>query len=176
MSKVHPVRVSTYLSQEYIERKIYIIRGKRVMLDSDLAILYGVSLKNLNRQVVRNLKRFPPDFMVQLTKEEFLRCQIGTFGGSQKGSRKYLPYVFTEQGVAMLSGVLHSDRAIRANIEIMRAFTKLRELILSHKDLQRKIEDMENKYDKQFQSIFEAIKKLLEPPSVTRRPIGFHSK
>ena len=144
------------------------------MLDSDLAELYGVEPKNLTRQVRRNIKRFPDDFMFRLTKDEFLRCQIGTFGGSRKGSRKYLPYAFTEQGVAMLSGVLHSDRAIQVNIQIMRAFTKIREMLQVHKALWRKIEKMEKKYDRKFKVVFNALRQLLEPPEKPKPKIGFH--
>ena len=144
------------------------------MLDSDLAELYGVEPKNLTRQVRRNIKRFPDDFMFRLTKDEFLRCQIGTFGGSRKGSRKYLPYAFTEQGVAMLSGVLHSDRAIQVNIQIMRAFTKIREMLQVHKALWRKIEEMEKKYDRKFKVVFNALRQLLEPPEKPKPKIGFH--
>ena len=165
---------SIAISDEIILEKIYLIRGRKVMLDNDLAELYGVEPKNLTRQVRRNIKRFPDDFMFRLTKDEFLRCQIGTFGGSQKGSRKYLPYAFTEQGVAMLSGVLHSDRAIQVNIQIMRAFTKIREMLQTHKELWRKIEEMEKKYDQQFRVVFKALKELLEPPEKPKQKIGFH--
>ncbi len=171
MGKSHSVIVS----EEIIQEKIYLIRGKKVMIDTDLAALYGVETKNLTRQVRRNIKRFPDDFMFRLTKDEFLRCQIGTFGSSQKGSRKYLPYAFTEQGVAMLSGALHSDRAIQANIQIMRAFTKIREMLQTHKDLWRKIEGMEKKYDHQFKAVFDTLRQLLQPPEKPKRKIGFHS-
>jgi len=147
---------------EAVERKILLIRGHRVMLDSDLAELYGVETKYLVRQVKRNLSRFPGDFMLCLTREEFLRCQIGT---SKKGGRRYLPYVFTEQGVAMLSGVLSSKRAIEVNIRIMRAFVRLRELLNTHKELSRKLEALEKRYDAQFKSVFDAIKALMEPPA-----------
>ena len=157
---------------EIIERKIYLIRGHKVMLDKDLAELYEVETKALNRAVKRNTDRFPDDFMFQLTKEEFenLRCRFGT---SSWGGQRYLPYAFTENGVAMLSGVLSSERAIRVNIQIMRTFTKLRELLATHKDLQIKIEEMERKYDHQFKIVFDAIKQLLAPPEVRKRKIGF---
>lgn len=150
--------------QKTIENKIFLIRGKKVMLDKDLALLYEVPTKRPNEQVKRNIKRFPDDFMVQLSKEEYysLRSQFATLKRGQH--RKYLPYAFTEQGVAMLSSVLNSERAIQVNIQIMRTFTKLREIFATHKDLQRKIEDMESKYDKQFKIVFEAIRQLLEPP------------
>jgi len=142
------------------------------MLDSDLAELYGVKTKELNKAVKRNKERFPDDFMFQLTKKETenLRSQIGT---SSWGGRRYLPYAFTEQGVAMLSSVLRSKRAIYVNIQIMRTFTKLREILSTHKDLQRKIEEMEKKYDQQFKIIFDAIKTLLQHPEPKKRPIGF---
>ena len=177
MPTIRPISVSTYTSYEQIERKIYQIRGKKVMTDNDLAKLYGVATKQLNRQVQRNLERFPEDFMFQLTKEESLRCQIGTLDGNKRGRhRKYQPYVFTQEGVAMLSGILKSPRAVHTNVQIMRTFIRLRELLLSHKDLQQKIDEMEKKYDKQFQVVFEAIRKLLEPPvNPNKRPIGFHA-
>jgi len=160
-------------SVEVITSKILLIRGKRVMLDSDSAKLYGVKTKNLNKAVKRNVERFPEDFMFQLSKEETenLRFQIGT---SKRGGRRYLPYVFTQEGVAMLSSVLNSPRAIHVNIQIMRAFVQLRRMILTNRDLRRKIEKMERKYDRQFAIVFEAIKQLLEPPKQTRA-IGFHS-
>jgi phage regulator Rha-like protein len=158
--------------RQRIESKIYFIRGQKVMLDSDLAELYGVKTKELNKAVKRNKERFPDDFMFQLTKKETenLRSQIGT---SSWGGRRYLPYAFTEQGVAMLSSVLRSKRAIYVNIQIMRTFTKLREILSTHKDLQRKIEEMEKKYDQQFKIVFDAIKALLQHPEPKKRPIGF---
>jgi len=163
------------VSVEIIASKIFEIRAKKVMLDSDLAKLYGVQTRHLTRQVRRNIKRFPTDFMIQLTRKEYrqlLRCQIGTL---EKGQfSKYLPYAFTEQGVAMLSSVLNSARAIRVNIQIMRAFVQLRKMLIANTDLRRKIEAMERKYDKQFAIVFEAIKQLLEPPKQTRA-IGFHT-
>lgn len=165
--------MSNSISVEVIAAKILIVKGKRVMLDKDLAELYEVMTKNLNKAVKRNIERFPEDFMFQLTKEEIenLRFQIGT---SKRGGRRYLPYVFTQEGVAMLSSVLNSKRAIQVNIQIMRAFVKLRHMLLTNRDLRRKIEAMEKKYDKQFAIIFEAIKQLLEPPKQTQA-IGFHT-
>jgi hypothetical protein len=145
------------------------------MLDKDLAALYGVATRNLNKAVKRNLERFPEDFMFQLSKEE-LRNLMFHFGTSSWGGTRKLPYVFTEQGVAMLSSVLNSKRAIRVNIQIMRAFIKLKEILLSHKALAKKIEALEKKYadhDEKIQYIFEAIKQLLEPPQQTQA-IGFH--
>jgi hypothetical protein len=207
------------LSVEVIATRIYLIRGQRVMLDKDLARLYGVSVKALNQAVSRNSKRFPGDFMYQLTRQEvaYLRSQIVTSntepsmaqevtnlksqsvtssselieqydvsklefqsGISSRGGRRYLPYAFTEQGVAMLSSVLNSERAIQVNIVIMRAFVKLKELLLTHKDLAEKIAALEKKYanhDDKIQLIFEAIKQLLVPipaqPEPKKPPIGF---
>ena len=155
---------------EVAATKILSVRGLRVMLDSDLAGLYGVKTKNLNLQVRRNIRRFPEDFIFQLTKEEALRLQDAT---SKRGGRRYLPYVFTEQGVAMLSSVLNSERAIQVNIAIMRAFVKLRELLLTHKELAQKLEELERKYqlhETDIQVIFEAIKRLLERPPEPPKP------
>jgi len=152
------------LPLEMIERKILVIRGHRVMLDSDLAELYGVLTKNLNKAVSRNLESFPADFMFQLSAEEYtsLRFQIGTL---KRGAHsKYLPRVFMEQGVSMLSSVLKSKRARLVNIHIMRAFVRLRQLLNTHKELARKLEELEKKYDAQFKSVFDAIKALMEPP------------
>ena len=159
---------------ERIERSILLIRGQKVMLDGDLAALYGVETKYLVRAVKRNISRFPSDFMVQLTKEEFenLRFHFGT--SSHWGGRRYLPYAFTEQGVAMLSSVLGSHRAIQVNIEIMRAFVRLRQMIASHVELARKFDALEKKYDAQFKVVFDAIRQLMTPPEPKkRRPIGF---
>jgi len=152
---------NSIVPQEIIEQKIYLIRGRKVMLDKDLAVLYGVETKNLNKAVSRNIERFPTDFMFRLNENEFenLRFQIGT---SSYGGRRYLPYVFTEQGVAMLSGVLKSKRAIEVNVQIIRTFVKLREMIISNKELRIKLEEMENKYDKRFRAVFETLGKLLE--------------
>ena len=166
---------TSLVPQETIEGKILLIRSKKVMLDRDLAMLYGVMTKYLKQQVKRNIERFPDDFMFQLTRDEFnnLRSQIAT---SSWGGTRYLPYAFTELGVAMLSSVLHSKQAIQVNIRIMRAFTKLREMILGHKELQRKIEAMEKKYDYQFKVVFDAINKLLEQPKKPKGKIGFRSR
>lgn len=155
-----------------VESKIFQIRGRKVILDNDLAMLYGVETKYLTRQVRRNIKRFPEDFMFRLTQEEFLRCQNVT---SKRGGRRYLPYAFTEEGVAMLSSVLNSDRAVLVNIYIMRAFVNLRRAGLTYIGLKRKIEEMEKKYNKQFAIVFEAMKQLLDPPvHKERKIIGFH--
>ncbi len=166
------------VSLEVIATKILEVRGKRVMLDRDLAQLYGVETKVLIQAVKRNLKRFPDDFMYHLELKEVrnLRSQIVT---SSWGGRRYLTYVFTQEGVAMLSSVLNSERAIKVNIQIMRAFVKLRELLLTHKDLAIKIEALERKYadhDEKIAVIFEAIKKLFEPPPAKEKKIiGFHT-
>ena len=159
---------------EQIEQKIYFVRGMKVMLDYDLAPLYGIEAKYLKRAVKRNLSRFPRDFMVKLTEQEYdsLRCQIGTLKRGQHA--KYLPYAFTEQGIAMLSSVLNSERAIQVNIAIMRAFVKLREILLTHKELSRKLNELEKKYDAQFRVVFEAIRRLMKEEEKPKAPIGFH--
>lgn len=182
--------VTTLIPQKVIENKIYLMRGKKVMLDKDLAELYGVTTGRLNEQVKRNRKRFPDDFMHQLTKNEVTNLisqnAISSWGGLRK-----MPYVFTEQGVAMLSSVLNSERAIAVNIQIIRTFVRIRELIAEHKDLQKRIDDLEAKltktmkdkfgvYDEQFKIVFQAfeeIKLLLNPHTEKRkRKIGFHSQ
>ena len=163
---------------ERITRSILLIRGQKVMLDEALADLYEVEVKVLNQAVKRNSARFPADFMFQLTVEEaaVLRSKIVTLKTGSGRHRKYLPYAFTEQGVAMMSGVLRSERAVRVNIEIMRAFVQLRLLLSSHTDLARKLEALEKKYDAQFRVVFDAIRELMAPPEPTRRrPIGFTS-
>ena len=158
--------------QKTIEQKILLIRGKKVMLDKDLAMLYEVPTKRLNEQVKRNSERFPEDFMFQLTKREKAEVVANCDHLKTLKFSPQLPYAFTEQGVAMLSSVLNSKRAIMANIQIMRTFTKIRELLATHKDLQRKIEDMESKYDQQFKTVFEAIRQLLEPPPAPEKSKG----
>jgi hypothetical protein len=161
---------------EVIERRIYLIRERKVMLDSDLAELYQVETFNLNKAVKRNLDRFPQDFMFQLTKAEadVLRFQIGMSKPSGRGGRRYLPYAFTEQGVAMLSSVLNSRRAVQVNIAIMRTFARLRYILATHKDLAAKLEAMEEKYDKQFKVVFDVLRQLTERPPVRKKgPMGF---
>lgn len=154
--------------------KIYLVRDTKVMLDSDLAELYGVETKQLKRQVRRNIDRLSDDFMFEMSREEyrdFLRCQFGTL---EKGEHsKYSPMVFTEQGVAMLSSVLNSKRAIQVNIQIMRVFTKMRKMLSTNEELKRKIESMEKKYDNQFRIVFDAIKKLLLEDEKPKKRIGF---
>jgi hypothetical protein len=165
------------IPEESIVRKIYLIRGQKILFDVDLATLYGVETKQLKRAVRRNIKRFPIDFMFEVTTEEFenLRCQIGT---SRWGGIRYLPMAFTEQGVAMLSSILHSEIAIRINIVIMRAFVNLRRFLESNKELSRKIEELEKAvsgHDEKIQLIFTAIKELMEEKvnPVKRNPVGF---
>lgn len=171
------------LLQARIESRIYLIRGKRIILDKDLAELYEVKTKIFNQAVKRNNKRFPDDFMFQLTKEEvkeFLRSQIVTLKRGQHF--KYLPYAFTEQGVAMLSGVLNSDKAININIQIMRVFVRIKEILLEHNDLKEKIEAMEKEYKKEFVKIFLEIYKLdhrlnnLFEEKKSKKSIGFSTK
>jgi hypothetical protein len=163
---------------ERITRAILLIRGQKVMLDEALAALYEVEVKVLNQAVGRNAGRFPADFMFQLTTEEsaFLRSQFVTLKTGSGRHRKYLPYAFTEQGVAMLSSVLRSARAVRVNIEIMRAFVQLRQMLSSNADLARKLAALEKKYDAQFKVVFDAIRELMAPPEPPRKkPIGFTS-
>lgn len=160
---------------EMIERRIYFVREQKVMLDSELAELYQVPTKVFNQAVRRNRTRFPKDFMFQLSRDEdeSLRSQIVT-SKIGRGGRRYRPYVFTEQGVAMLSSVLNSERAVQVNIAIMRAFVRLREMVGSNKELATKLEALEKKYDGQFRVVFQAIRKLMQPPpSTTSRRIGF---
>ncbi len=159
-----------------IEKMIYCIRGHRVMLDNDLAKLYGVATKNLNKAVKRNINRFPPDFMLRLTVEEYkaLRFQFGTLKRGRHA--KYLPHVFTQEGVAMLSGVLRSSRAVKVNIEIMRAFVKLRGLVATQRELTKKIGELERKvetHDVRIHEIFDAIRSLMNIPEEPKRSIGF---
>jgi len=162
------------VSIESITSRIYFLRGMKVMLDRDLAELYGVETKRLKEQVRRNIKRFPEDFMFRLTfkEESFLRSQFATLEGKGKHS-KYLPMAFTEQGVAMLSSVLKSDRAIQVNIQIMRIFSQFKQMLSGHRDLEKKIEAMEAKYDRQFRVVFEAIKQMLKEDEKPKQKIGF---
>ncbi|MCK4407165.1 MAG: ORF6N domain-containing protein [Bacteroidales bacterium] len=181
------------LKEENIVERIFFIRGHKVMIDSDLAHLYGVATGRLNEQVKRNSKRFPADFMFRLTKEEWenLKSQIALSSLQSKslksqnaisittdtkadwGGRRKLPYVFTEHGTVMLASVLNSEIAVNASIYIVRAFIKLREILFSHKKLERKIEQIENKYDNQFKIIFETIKQLIQHKQTPRKPIGY---
>jgi len=162
------------VAESRIARHIAFVRGHKVMLDRDLAVLYGVSTKRLNEQVRRNSERFPSDFMFQLTSEEVenLRSQFAT-SSWRHGGRRFLPLAFTEQGVAMLSGVLKGRRAVLVNVEIMRTFVKLRQILSSHAELARKLEEMEKKYDSQFRVVFDAIRELMSVEPGEDRLIGF---
>ena len=186
-----PKRSKLLIPAERIERAILVIRGQRVLLDRDLAALYGVSTKRLNEQVKRNLARFPDDFMFQLTAEELAnwRSQIATGSdGTQevrsqsatasKRNTRFRPYAFTEQGVAMLSSVLNSDRAVEVNIAIMRAFVRLRRVLSTHKALARKLAELEQRlgtHDEHFQLVFEAIRQLTEQPDDEPNEMGYHT-
>jgi hypothetical protein len=162
---------------ELIEGKILLIRGQKVMLDRDLAVLYGVETRALNQAVRRNIERFPEDFMLRLTREEIMRISQFVISSVHPGIKtlKFSKNVmaFTEHGVAMLSSILNSSRAVQVNIQIMRTFAKLREIISQHKDLARRLDDLEKKYDAQFKVVFDAIRQMMAPPAPKRRPIGF---
>jgi len=179
--------MNNVIPEERIEAKIYLIRGQKVMLDFDLANLYGVPTGRLNEQVRRNIERFPDDFMFQLTREELniLICQIGTSNLisqnaiSSWGGRRSTPYAFTEQGVAMLSSVLHSKRAIQVNIAIMRAFVKLKQVLATHVEVSRKLKELEQRvdsHDSKITQIFDAIKKMVEPENKPAKRIGFKTE
>ncbi|MEK7269706.1 MAG: ORF6N domain-containing protein [Planctomycetota bacterium] len=189
-----PPRSAALVPVASAEKRILLIRGQRVLLDSDLAVLYGVETRVLVQAVKRNIERFPEDFLFRLTPDEALRSrsQIVILNDEDKGSAgasrlrfgalkrganiKYLPYAFTEQGVAMLSSVLRSPRAVRVNIEIMRAFVRHRQMLQGHTDLARKLAALERKYDVQFRAVFDAIRSLMEPPVASPKPrIGFRT-
>ena len=170
------VRTTAVIPGERILRSILVIRSEKVILDSDIAALYGVQTRALIQAVKRNLDRFPPDFMLQLSDREFAHLRSQFVTSSSWGGRRYAPYAFTEQGVAMLSSVLKSKRAVQVNIEIMRTFVRLRQVLATHKALARKIEAMEQKYDGQFKVVFEALRALMEPPKRTKKPIGFRAE
>ena len=165
------------LPVERILNSIMVLRSEKVLLDSDLAGLYGVETRILLQAVRRNIERFPDDFMFQLSDEEWLNLRSQIVTSSSWGGRRTAPYAFTEQGVAMLSSVLRSDRAIAVNIQIMRAFVQLKRMLASHADLARKIESLEKKYDSQFRAVFDAIRELMAPQiNVKKQPIGFKVK
>ena len=169
---------ASLIPAERIEHSILLLRGQKVLLDADLAELYGVETGQLVRAVKRNRDRFPDDFAFLLTRKEFtnLRCQIG-ISSSAWGGRRTLPFAFTEQGVAMLSSVLNSPRAVAVNIDIMRAFVRLRQLLSSNADLARRLDELETKYDAQFKIVFDAIRQLMTPlPGPPKPPIGFHPR
>ncbi len=160
------------IPKELIERTILLIRGHKVMLDKDLAELYSVTTSNLNKAVSRNIDRFPDDFMFRLSEEEFKNLKFH-FGTSSWGGTRKLPRAFTEQGVAMLSSVLHSKRAIQVNVEIMRTFVRLRQMLASNAGLARKLATLEKKYDAQFKVVFDAIRSLMTPPEKPKNRIGY---
>lgn len=156
-----------------IEQAILIIRGHRVMLSTDLAELYGVPVRRLNEQVKRNRGRFPDDFMFQLTQDEWRILKSQSATSSWGGARRALPYAFTEQGVAMLSSVLRSQRAVQVNVEIMRAFVRLRRILAENAGLAQRLDELEKKYDVQFKVVFDAIHQLMQPPEPKKKRIGF---
>jgi hypothetical protein len=167
------VNSQALIQQKSIEAKILLIRGHKVMLDSDLAALYAVTTKALIQAARRNQERFPADFMFELSDREFKILRSQSVTSSWWGGRRYAPYAFTEQGVAMLSSVLRSKRAVLVNVEIMRAFVRLRKMLIAHSDLQRRLDELESKYDSKFKVVFEAIRQLMEPPEKPRKRIGF---
>ena len=165
---------SAAVTLERISESILWLRGQKVMLSHDLAVLYGVEAKVLVQAFKRNTERFPEDFVFQLTRQELMNLKSQFVTSSWGGARRALPYAFTEQGVAMLSSVLRSPRAIQVNIEIMRAFVRLRRLLATNAEFARKLAELESKYDAQFKVVFDAIRELMKPPSPgTKRPIGF---
>lgn len=174
LKKGSTLMAEALVSLDSVQSMIYVFRGHKVMLDADLAKLYGVTTANLNKAVKRNLERFPGDFMFQLTDDEWevLRSQIG-ISKSGSGGRRFNPYVFTEQGVAMLSSVLNSEKAIKVNIQIMRAFVQFRQMLLSSQELNQRLDALESRYDQQFAVVFDAIRQLMAPPEPTRKQIGF---
>ncbi len=163
---------------ERIEQSILLIRGHKVMFDADLATLYGVTTKRLNEQVKRNHGRFPEDFMFRLTREEVEVLNRSQFATSSQKHRdpRYAPYAFTEHGTVMLASVLNSPIAVQSSVQVVRAFIRLREILTTHKDLARKLEELEKKYDKQFAVVFDAIRQLMTPPKTKQKPIGFRAK
>lgn len=174
-------KTSVILADEVIMSKIYVIRGQKVMIDRDLAVLYGVETRVLKQSVRRNMNRFPEDFMFEMNKKEFenWRSQIVTSNPNDQMGLRYVPFCFTEQGVTMLSCILNSERAIEVNIQIIRIFSRLRKMLLAHKDILLKLEQLEKKiteHDSDIQMIFKALKKLLNPPQKPRPKIGFRRK
>jgi hypothetical protein len=170
--------ITATLPASAISHKIYFLRKTRVMIDADLASLYGVTTFNLNKAVRRNLRRFPKDFMFRVTPSELesLIFQTGISKKNSRGGSRYFPLAFTEHGVAMLSSVLRSDRAVQVNIAIMRAFLQIRAMLATHEDLRRKILDMEKRYDSKFHAVFATLRQMLEPPIPTKKQIGFHAR
>ena len=172
MADKHPI--IPVIPAERIERSILFLRGHKVMLDSDLAELYGVTTKRLNEQVKRNRDRFPRDFMFQLTNKEFVRLR-SQFATTSLTKRRTPPYVFTEHGAVMLASVLNSDIAVNASVQVVRVFVRLRRMLESHAALARKLDELEKKYDSQFKIVFEAIRQLMIPPEKEQRKIGFRA-
>jgi hypothetical protein len=171
-------RQASLVPLERIERVILLVRGEKVMLDRDLAELYGIETGALNRAVKRNASRFPTDFMLQITpkEEEILKCQIGISSSGHGGRRRSLPFAFTEHGALMLANVLNSERAAQTSVQVVRAFVRLRQMLASNAELSCKLEALEKKYDSQFKVVFDAIRKLMSPSETKRREIGFHVK
>jgi hypothetical protein len=164
------------IPMERIERAILSIRGKKVMLDSDLAVIYGVPTKVLNQAVKRNENRFPSDFMFQLTEAEKSEVVTSCDHLARLKFSPHLPYAFTEHGALMLANVLNSERAAQTSVQVVRAFVRLRQMLASNAELARKLETLEKKYDRQFKVVFDAIRRLMSPPETKRREIGFHVK
>jgi hypothetical protein len=177
MNKLNKINQDTFIPDEVIEKNIYVLRNQKVMLDFNLASLYNVETKVLKRAVKRNIDRFPEDFMFRLNREELekWRCQFGTSKSFKMGLR-YLPMAFTEQGVSMLSSVLRSKHAVKVNIEIMRTFVKMRKIILSHEDLERKIAALEFRFETKFKIVFKALEELMKPPEKAANELGFKVK
>lgn len=169
-------RAATGIPIERIENAILLIRGEKVIMDTDLAALYGVETRSLVQAVKRNSERFPDDFMFQLTRNEFdaLRSQFVISKG--RGGRRYLPYAFTEHGAIMAANVLNSDRAVQASVQVVRAFVRLRQILASNAELASKLEELEKKYDRQFRVIFDAIRELMTPPASKKKEIGFRTQ
>jgi hypothetical protein len=177
MTPKSKTKIKTIVAVELIEEKIFLLRGRRVMFDFDLAMLYGVTTGNLNKAVNRNIERFPEDFMIKLSEAEYENLKF-QFGISSWGGRRKPPNAFTEQGVAMLSSVLRSKRAILVNILIMRTFVRIREMLAGHDKLARKLFELEQKvasHDQNIQSLFAAIRQLLKPSASSKKQIGFHN-
>ena len=161
---------------ERVEKAILLIRGEKVVIDSDLATLYGVSTARLNQQVQRNIDRFPGDFMFRLTQAEFHSLMLQKATSKARGGRRKLPYAFTEHGALMAANVLSSKRAVEASVQVVRVFVKLRQMLASNAELALKLEELERKYDHQFKIVFDAIRQLMTPPPTKIKPIGFRAK
>lgn len=169
-------KTSSLIPTEKIERAIYLIRGEKVILDANLAALYGVETRSLIQAVKRNAQRFPKDFVFQITKTEFesLRSQIVISKG--RGGRRFMPYAFTEHGAIMAANVLNSERAVQASVQVVRTFVRLRQMLASNTELSRRVDDLEKKYDRQFKVVFDAIRELMNPAIPPRKEIGFRAR